>query len=221
MAGLEVAGTTAFGGRVTIDRNAIIDNFSVNGVGGLLAATDNGLLSVVNNLIAGNSSGSARGAGLLSCSGETTWVTNNTVADNTCPGCTGGLEVTGAVGANLSNNILWGNDTLDLMFSNSSTRLMHNDIGTYSGNPHPDSTGNLSTDPLFLGGDSYKLQILSPLRDQGTNNPAGGLPETDLDGYSRVQAGQVDIGAYEGFIVFYSSFEDPTLSDWSFVFTGK
>ena len=60
-------------------------------------------------------------------------------------------------------------------------------------------TDNIDADPLFAdanGGD-YHLRYGSPCINAGTNNPPGGLPETDLDGNPRIINGIVDMGAYE------------------------
>ena len=219
-AGLEVGDAAGYAGVVTITHNAILDNHSTDGAGGLVAVSDNGFLRVINNLIAGNSSGSSRGAGLLSCSGETIWMTNNTVADNSCTECLGGIEVGGSTAPAISNNILWGNDSLDLVFSYPGAYLRHNDIGNYSGFMDPASPGNLFLDPLFQGAGNYRLQFLSPVLNQGTADLALGLSATDLDGNARVSFGQVDIGAYELPLIFYSGFESPDLGDWSLVVNG-
>ena len=216
-AGLVAGGVPGRGGSITIDHNAILDNQSENGAAGILAGTDGGMLVVVNNLIAGNVSTGGRGAGVLSCSGETLWMTNNTVADNSCTGCNGGIEVSGSVPPHISNNILWGNGNPDLVFQHAATWLNNNDIGSYVGTPDPGSAGNLSVDPDFRGGGNYRLQFASPVENQGTNNPAGGLPAYDLDFRPRAKDGYVDIGAYESPPIYISGFEDPTLSDWSLV----
>ena len=216
-AGISVGGASGFGGLITIDHNAILDNQAVNGAAGIFAVADNGMLKLSNNLIAGNASTGGHGAGIVGCSGEAIWLTNNTVADNSCPACTGGLEVGGTVPPNISNNILWGNDGADLVFDNLSTWMRNNDIGSYIGTPDPGSVGNISMNPQFFGGGNYRLQSSSPAWNTGTNNPSGGLPEYDLDGRTRIQFGQVDMGAYEFPVVFYSGFEDPLLSDWSLV----
>ena len=216
-AGLVAGGVPGHSGSITIDHNAILNNQAENGAAGILAGYG-GVLAVVNNLIAGNVSSGGYGAGVLSCSGETLWMTNNTVADNSCTGgCTGGVEVSGSVPPHINNNILWGNQNLDLALQHSSTRLSNNDIGVFMGDPDPSSTGNLSVDPDFYGGGNYRLQISSPVDNQGTNNPAGGLPAYDLDRRPRARDGHVDMGAYETPPVFSSGFDDPLLGDWTLV----
>lgn len=219
VAGLEI-GNTAFYGSLTVAHNAILDNHSSGGNGGLALASGGGILHLLNNLIAGNSSSTARGAGILESDGEAIWVVNNTVADNTCSGCLGGLAVLGDTGPYLSNNILWSNDSYDLSFTNSAMWLENNDIGSYDGVPDPGSSGNLSVDPEFTATSNYRLTVDSPLLDQGTDTVPGGLPATDLDGMARVQSDQVDIGAYEIPLIFLSHFEAVDLGDWTEVYIG-
>ncbi len=220
-AGLEVAAGAGFTGRITIDHNMILGNQAENGSAGLHASTDGNLLGVINNLIAGNASSGGHGAGFLSCNGEATFLTNNTVADNSCSACIGGLEVTGTVAPHISNTILWGNEGVDLVFQNPATWLDHNDIGSFTGTADPGSSGNLSVDPLFIGGGNYRLQIHSPVGNQGTNNPPMELPVFDLDGRQRAKDGHVDMGAYEIPPIFTSGFEDPLLGDWNVVVGGN
>ena len=142
-------------------------------------------------------------------------MTNNTVADNRGSASGGGLLVTGSVAPYISNNILWGNDAPDLSITHTATWLTSNDIGSQSGNADPGSSGNLSVDPEFATGFGYHLSFVSPLRNQGAADVAGGLPAFDLDGWARVQGGQVDIGAYEIRLIFISGFEDGLFSGWS------
>lgn len=220
-AGLSVGGSSGFGGVVFVENNAILGNEADLGAGGIRAETPNGLLKVSNNLLAGNASTGGSGAGYVECSGETLWLVNNTVADNNSSSGFGGLEVDGGVSAQVTNNILWGNDGFDVVVLGSEDPVLrYNDIGSVSGSAAPGSTGNISQDPQFAGGGDYRLSVFSPAANSGDNNPAGGLPAYDLDGRDRAKDGHVDMGAYEGPPVFVSSFEDPLLGDWDVVVGG-
>jgi len=59
--------------------------------------------------------------------------------------------------------------------------------------------GNINADPLFVNASSgnYRLSYGSLCIDAGTNNPPGGLPETDINGKPRIKNEIVDMGAYE------------------------
>ena len=59
--------------------------------------------------------------------------------------------------------------------------------------------GRSTADPRFVDaahGD-YRLAADSPLIDAGTDTPAGGIAEFDLDGVARIEGAHIDIGAYE------------------------
>ncbi|MCD4830090.1 MAG: T9SS type A sorting domain-containing protein [Candidatus Cloacimonetes bacterium] len=149
------------------------------------------------------------------------WLTNCTIADNTC------LENGGAVnlaGDNpqmtITNSILWGNT----IFNGNQPRQIH--CGSNPGYPgtlevssslvqggagdvgNPDNCdiqwdhGNLDTDPLFAGQSAdfpYALSSDSPCIDAGTLDLPDGviLPVTDLAGNPRLVGESVDLGAYE------------------------
>jgi len=54
--------------------------------------------------------------------------------------------------------------------------------------------GNISTNPLFVGGTDYSLTASSPCIDTATSTEA---PDTDIDGNPRPQGFGYDMGAYE------------------------
>ncbi len=64
-------------------------------------------------------------------------------------------------------------------------------------------TGNIDADPCFAFANDLHLISGSSCIDTGTNSPSGGLPTTDLAGYTRAMDGDengssvVDMGAYE------------------------
>lgn len=67
--------------------------------------------------------------------------------------------------------------------------VTYSDIqGGYSG------TGNINSDPLFVGGGDYHLTSSSPCIDSGTSTNA---PATDIAGTPRPQGQGYDMGAYE------------------------
>lgn len=103
------------------------------------------------------------------------------------------------------NNILWGNlkpspNSADL-YAQFGIVLRNNDIEILDlfsyGGPDPDTSGNLSLDPRFVGPGNYRLRSDSPLRNGGFLSPFGGFGTQDLDGSPRVLDDEVDIGAYE------------------------
>jgi hypothetical protein len=91
----------------------------------------------------------------------------------------------------LTNSILW-NQTSPI--DNTAAVVNYCDVqgGWSSG------TGNQNVDPQFtdVAADNYRLATSSPCRNVGSN--AANSETTDLDGYSRVIGGTIDLGAYEG-----------------------
>jgi hypothetical protein len=124
---------------------------------------------VANNLVHSSTTGVQ--VGTLA---QGTKVYNNTLADNTGTG----LQIdTGATGTLVTNTLVYGNGS----------GIVNNGTGTVL-------TTNLTTDPGFVGGGSYKIASgTSPAVDTGTD--LAEVP-TDLEGMMR-PAGATDIGAYD------------------------
>lgn len=214
-AGLNIGGLAGYSGNVTIDFNIFTNNNNtVYFGGGLSGGTDLGILRIENNLFVNNNANSNGGAS-LTANGPAIYITNNTIAGNTASIDDGGLRIGGSAPATISNNIFWGNTADDLILVLSNPLLENNDIQTQSGSAGPGSSGNVSVDPMFVGGVDYHIQAISPLINAGTNTPGGGLPATDLDGNPRISGGIVDIGAYEFQLTVPAVV--PTLSEWGMV----
>ncbi len=208
-AGLQVNGLANFGRNVTVELNGFFNNADLdagfdNGSAALSAATENGFLRVRNNLFVNNAGGMASAAAIfLNGSASQAYITSNTASGNGGDGAlTGGFRI--QVGTALSdsifvsNNILWGNSSPDLHIDNGAV-LYHNDFGQLTGTASVLSAGNVSIEPGFSGGapQSFRLGPASPLIDAGINAAPGGLTSVDLEGFTRVQGGAVDMGAYE------------------------
>ena len=186
------------GGGIIIDYNIIRNNRASDERAGLFAGTSGpGDIHMDGNLITGNSANTnACGAEIDGGSGNT-YVTNNTIANNSITGPLlngyGGLVVFGNVF--VSNNISWGNTHTDIgAFSGSA--LVDNDYGTLTGTP-TSNTGPQSIDPQFSGATDFHLLPTSPLLGAGTLTPPGNLPTIDIEGHPRSYNGLVDMGAYE------------------------
>ena len=204
-----------YGGIITVEGNAFLDNATATGVlqGGpaLLAATDGpdfaggtGLF-VRNNLFARNEGANA--PAVFVYSNNRIDVSNNTFVGNVATDTTLDERVTFASftfsGIDFSNNVFRDNNpdatpgTFDLHATNV-TDLANNAIVAKAGTPRSES-GTIDADPRFVdaaNGD-YRLAADSPLVDAGTDTPAGGAAAQDLDGVARFQGAHIDIGAYE------------------------
>jgi len=103
---------------------------------------------------------------------------NVTVADNADDGVSLGGDVS------ITNSILWGNGGDDYNCPAGCTLSYSNvGVGNLAG------TGNISADPLFVGGGDYHLQNGSPAVDKGTNV---GAPNRDYEGDPRPIDGDLD-----------------------------
>ena len=205
-----------YGGIIIVEGNAFLDNATTGGSlfqGGpaLSAATDGpdfaggtGLF-VRNNLFARNAAPTA--PAVFVYSNNRIAVSNNTFVDNISTDATLEERVTFGFftfsGIAFGNNVFAGNNaegdaaTFDL-HTTDVTDLLDNAIVSTTGTPHSDE-GSIDADPHFVDATSgnYRLAEASPLIDAGTDAPAGGAAEFDLDGTARIKGAHIDIGAYE------------------------
>jgi parallel beta-helix repeat protein len=142
--------------------------------------------SITNCTITDNTA--SYGGGLLYCNGT---ITNCTITDNSATRYGGGLyNCDGAI----TNCIIWNNSAI-----RDGDQLIESSTPTYTciHGWTEGGTGNINSNPDFVGDGNYHLQFGSPCIDAGTNSPPGGLPETDMDGNHRIINAVVDMGAYE------------------------
>jgi hypothetical protein len=175
--------------------------------------------AIVQNLIYGNSAN--HGGGVYFFDAPAAFI-NNTVADN--DSSRGGSALYGyftPAGATIANNLFiakpgesaFGCDTTfnSPYFKNDVTQALFafNDVFSTAGSNYVNCTdltgtfGNISADPQFLDPvNDFHLQSTSPAIDAG-NNYAGLIPAFDLDGRTRIFAGNgngtpiIDLGVYE------------------------
>jgi hypothetical protein len=170
-------------------RNRFVDNESsgVDAAGGLRLEDGDGddLWGVsTNNLIAGNT-----GDGIWLVNAD--WYgPNDTIAGNSGHA----FASSGAVASTIEllNDIVWGN-TGGLHQELSIAGSIVAEYSDVQGGLLP-GAGNLSEDPLFVGGGDYHLQGVSPAIDRAD---AARAPAVDLEGDPRPQGAGVDMGCYE------------------------
>lgn len=142
------------------------------------------------------------------------YANNNTIVNSRSDGIALYAYGTSVIEAFVANNIIAGSGdsgiyrqdpptgTIDL--TNNFNLLYNNAAGNWSGVTA--GTNSLEVDPLFTDpmADNYRLQSESPVVDQGTNTPIGGLGfGFDLDGNTRVQDNDgngssiINMGTYE------------------------
>ena len=210
-------------GRILVERNIFRNNAATAGlagtaaVGGLIAATDGDSFIVRDNLFVCNTAPNIAAAYFYA--NFEIDVSNNTFAQNEAtagtadaPGLT--MDFFVLTPLTLSNNIYWGNvvadNTFDLDLGGQfrHATLAKNDIQLATGMTQAQIDATLQVDPLFARADDFRLSVLSPLIDAGTDGvPPGGLSAVDLDGAQRVDGNRIDLGAYESSYIFVDDFE--------------
>jgi len=209
---------------VAISRCQILDNMAELDGGGLYINSASGNVTLVNNVIAGNSVSDDNGGGIyiINAGGGDFTLTNNTVTENETTGTTvafrdgGGLYVelnNNSSKLDIYNNIIFNNsaagDGDDIFIYNpngNEVDIKNNDFSTSEPSGFSiESKVALSQEnnlndipPLFANaatGD-YHLTSLSPVIAMGKNS-APAVPADDLDGLPRPVNGTVDMGAYE------------------------
>ena len=107
---------------------------------------------------------------------------------------------------NVFNNIVTKATTDPVRFPNRSLNLVlnngFNDLVKNKGVPgnfggYLQGPGTFNLDPHYVGSGNYRLRSNSPVIDNGTAFPEGGLPSQDADGNERLARLNVDMGAYE------------------------
>lgn len=208
--GLEIAGTGGTGTSIVVEHTTFIGN-TASASGGGLDARGNGAMRLRNNLFIANDADSDYGAVSLTSNNDVAIVSSNTIIANTSPGptLTGGLRFNGSSTLLLFNNILSGNEGLDLrVFSGVTHQRMHNTIEDISAPSPVNLSGEITTSPTFLPG----VFNLDPRPggaqyNGGHSTPTGGLPSVDLNGRPRIAGGRVDMGAFESPVLFYDGFD--------------
>ncbi len=177
-------------------RSVIISgNTSIRNGGGIFNSSH--YMELTDVLITGNSSN--LGGGVFIVSPNTGKLTNATISGNTATGTGDGAEWYSNHNAScvVRNSIIWGNGVSGQL-SDTGYSLVQDQ--TEAGNPgyYLPVSQNLppGTDPLLTG--AYRLSILSPAVDAGSNDaygtPAGA---EDLAGKPRLSGAAIDMGAYE------------------------
>jgi parallel beta-helix repeat protein len=201
------------GGFYILQSSPTIKNSTIsNNIGAGITCATGSHSYITNCLIKNNSyTPNTDAGGGLGCGGGNPLVVNSTITSNLAITYGGGIYLQDSCSATVINSIVWGNKNesggaysteIFIRDGNGSIDITYSDIqGGYTG------TGNIDSNPLFIGDGNYHLQSTSPCIDAANSNPP--VPLTDMDGNSRhddpdtVNTGAgnngtyYDIGAYE------------------------
>jgi parallel beta-helix repeat protein len=143
----------------------------------------------VTNCIISNNTATLNGAGIRCRENSSPTITNCTIGNNTASGNGGGIHMQDNSSPTVTNSILWADSPDEISIDTGALGITYSDIE--DGWP---GEGNISADPLFVGGGDYHLTGMSPCINAGTS---AGAPDGDIDGDPRPQQGGYDIGADE------------------------
>ncbi len=208
--GLTLTGHDAHTGDMLVERVRFVANESFDN-GGALRLTGHGKLTVRSSLFLNNVAPAA--AGMLLYGSDDVFVVNNTATGNlatnaSTSSATMAFVYGPASSYVLTNNLFWGNvvgNQKDL-YASSQTTLIRNNVQVQSGAPSAASTANGSVDPQFEPAGEGRLQLTSPLINDGVNAALGGIGTLDVANKTRA-TGIVDLGAYESERMFFDGFE--------------
>jgi hypothetical protein len=203
-------GVRAGDANVTIHNCVIRNNTAVGNDGGGGVMGPNTRWTIIDSLIVDNQleAGDGAASGVRAGPFSPVIMVNTVVADNHgAPGIhvNASLTLLNVTVANNDGDIVFNPPTTaTLVITNSivysqftyltgcpagsDCRVNYSDIQGWTGG----GTGNIKTDPLFIGTGNYRLRVGSPCIDKGT--PAG-APATDIEGNPRDAL--PDMGAYE------------------------
>jgi hypothetical protein len=184
-------------------KNIILENNTAEHFAGGIEISSS---STLENLLIANNLGN-QGGGIHIYGGANVSIVNCTIVNNADNVGGGGIFVNSGGIATIFNSILRENQqygiwlelqgpasTVSISYSNIENGI--NGIGNPSGWSTTWGSGNIYSDPLFCdapNGD-YHLQAASPCIDTGTDS---GAPSTDIEGTTRPQGSDHDMGAYE------------------------
>ena len=198
---------------VNMYNNVVSGNSAMQAGGGIYVS--NMIANILNNVITNNKhavSKSGNGGG-ISLSNSSSMIINNTIAYNDAENG-GGMYCAAGSSPVVIDNILYGNTSslesqVYINDNNSAPKMLYNLNQTntlgyaagvnYNWDANYDAS-NFDANPQFVNYalQNYRLKDTSPCINAGIEDVTGlNLPDTDIDGNTRIYDGRIDIGAYE------------------------
>ncbi|HBG26178.1 MAG TPA: hypothetical protein DDX75_03700 [Phycisphaerales bacterium] len=158
-----------------------------------------------NNIVSDNIANAASCGGVLLRNANDSIVIGNTIVRNSAVQTVSNFSLMYCSNVFISNNIIaqgLNYSGVSYFWSSNSTftynNVWGNAINDYVGIENQTGiNGNISVDPVFTNDANFHLQVSSPCRNAGNPNYLIEENEKDISGNNRVEAGRVDIGAYE------------------------
>ncbi|MEZ4826763.1 MAG: T9SS type A sorting domain-containing protein [Bacteroidia bacterium] len=231
---------------ITVKNSVLCNNHSEE-AGGAIYNKSLSVFGLINCVFSSNST-LGNGGGCYNNSISAMTITNSTFYGNSADGNGGGFYVVSSSSCEFYNSIFW--DNIDQSgstaansqaWANNSTSAKtsyytlikgSNGSGGSWSSAFSDGGHNLDANPLFFDidgndnsscseDDNFGLSAGSPCINAGTNT-APGITASDAEGESRVQAGTVDLGPFEGiadagFPVEWTFIE----GDWAYTNSGR
>lgn len=222
-----------FGGSLSLRNCRLVGNSATTS--GAVVASDS-TINLTNVLLSGNEADT--GAALEFGGTTNATLTNVTVSGNRCFNASGAVHITSAGVIEIGNSVFWNNSAVQgagvlsasiynpgtgSVTVSSSLLQGSGGSGAWTGGSLLDGGGNLDGDPLFLYPvdstmapttlGNYRLALGSPAMDSG-DNALNTLPY-DLDGNLRVLDATIDMGAFEGHMIFGDWFETGDTTVWT------
>ena len=186
------------GANVVIE-NSFVENNACTGQAGAGGIETRGDLSLINDVIAGNSTAVNSMGGGIEAWGGVIFMVNTTIVNNQVGTLSGGGGIyVGGSAVDIVNGILWENTKsagngggilVDSQIEGEPRSVAYSDVmGGWAG------TMNIDGDPAFASSTDFYLTEGSPCIDAGT---AEGAPPEDIEGNPRPVGAGYDMGAFE------------------------